>query len=101
MESMAGCLKKVEQKFLEMQTEKENWHTKCLSFEAKVWLLKEQNQSTMQANKMCERILLDKIQGLKEQIQLIGAKEKEIITKRELEVKQDAKMTKWKVLTLE
>jgi hypothetical protein len=41
MESVMRCLKKVEQKFLEMNTKKETWHTKCLSFEAKVQLLKE------------------------------------------------------------
>ncbi len=61
-----GCLKKVEQKFPEMQTKKETWHTKCLSFEGKVRLLKKQKQNTMQAKKMCEKTLLDKIQGLKE-----------------------------------
>ncbi len=55
----------------------------------------------MQANKMCERTLLDKIQGLKQYIQLVGAKQNEITTKRELVVKQDVEMTKWKVLTLE
>jgi len=44
----------------------ETWHAKCLSFEAKVWLLKKQKQSTMQAIKMREMTLLEKIQGLKE-----------------------------------
>jgi hypothetical protein len=42
MELVTGCLKKVKQKFLDMQTYKEIWHAKCLSFESKVQLLKEQ-----------------------------------------------------------
>ncbi len=33
MELVMGCLKKVKQKFFDEQTEKETWHTKCLSFE--------------------------------------------------------------------
>jgi hypothetical protein len=41
MESVIKCLKKVEQKFLDMQTEKETWHARCLSFELKVQLFKE------------------------------------------------------------
>jgi hypothetical protein len=42
MESTTGCLKKTEQKNFEAQIEKETWHAKCLSFEAKVHLFKEQ-----------------------------------------------------------
>jgi hypothetical protein len=42
MELVIKCLKKVEQKFLDMYTEKENWHARCLSFELKVQLFKEQ-----------------------------------------------------------
>jgi hypothetical protein len=39
MESVMGCLKKIEQKFLETKIEKEAWHAKCLSFEMEVQLL--------------------------------------------------------------
>jgi hypothetical protein len=44
---------------------------------------------------------LEKIQGLEEHIQLVGAKVKEIIAQKETKVKQDAETSKWKVLTLE
>jgi hypothetical protein len=54
----------------------------------------------MRVNEMCEKTLLEKIQGLEEQIQLIGAKEKEIVIQREVEVEYDAETTKWKALAL-
>jgi hypothetical protein len=44
--------------------------------------------------------MLEKIQGLEEQIQFIGAKEKEIVAQKEIEVQRDVEMTKWKALTL-
>ncbi len=78
MELVRG-LKKVEQKFLEVQTKKEIQHAKCLNFEAQVQLLKEQKKITMRANETCEKTMLEKNQGLEEQIQLAGAKEKEIV----------------------
>jgi hypothetical protein len=40
----------------------------------------------MQASKMCEKTLLENIQGLEEQIQLAGAKEKEITKQKVIEV---------------
>jgi hypothetical protein len=45
--------------------------------------------------------LLEKIQGLEEQVQLASAKEMESVAQRETKVKQDAKITKWKAFTLE
>jgi hypothetical protein len=41
MELFTECLKKVEQKFLDMEIEKGTWHAKCLSFESKVQLFKK------------------------------------------------------------
>ncbi len=41
MQLVTECLKKVEHKFLEMQTEKETQHAKCLSFELEVQMFKE------------------------------------------------------------
>ncbi len=58
-------------------------------------MFKEQKKSTMQANGMQEKILLEKNQGLEKQIQLVGAREKEIAEQREAKVKQDVKMIKW------
>jgi hypothetical protein len=58
-------------------------------------LFKEQKKSTMQANEMHEKTLLEKNQGLEEQIQLAGAREKEIAEQRDAKVKQDVKMIKW------
>ncbi len=55
----------------------------------------------MRVNKMCEKTLLENIQGLEEQIQLASAKEKEIAKQRVIKVKQDAETTKWKALALE
>jgi hypothetical protein len=43
---------------------------------------------------------LEKIQSLEEQVQLASAREMEITTQREIKVKQDAKMMKWKALVL-
>lgn len=54
----------------------------------------------MQVNKMCEKTLLENIQGLEKQIQLAGAKEKEIAKQRVIKVKQDVETTKWKALAL-
>ncbi len=42
MELVTKSLKKVEHKFLDEQIEKEIWHAKCLGFESKVQLPKEQ-----------------------------------------------------------
>ncbi len=50
---------------------------------------------------MCEKTLLENIQGLEEQIQLGGAKEKEITKQKVIEVQQDVETAKWKALTLE
>jgi hypothetical protein len=50
---------------------------------------------------MCEKILLEKIQGLENQIELIAMKKKEIAKQKEAKNKHDAKMTKWKVLALD
>jgi hypothetical protein len=36
MELVMGWLKKVKEKFLDLQIEKETWHAKCLSFESEV-----------------------------------------------------------------
>ncbi len=47
MELVTQCLKKVKQKFLDMQIEKETWHAKCLNFELKVQLFKKQKQIIM------------------------------------------------------
>ncbi len=41
----------------------------------------------MRVNKMCEKTLLENIQGLEKQIQLAGAKEKEIAKQRVIKVK--------------
>jgi hypothetical protein len=41
MESVTKCLKKFKQKFLDVQTKKNTWHAKCLSFELEVKLFKE------------------------------------------------------------
>jgi hypothetical protein len=38
---------------------------------------------------------------LEEQVQLVNAREMEIVTQREIKVKQDAKVMKWKALVLE
>lgn len=46
----------------------------------------------MRANEMHEKTLLEKIQGLEEQIQLAGAREKEIVELKEAKVN---KMLKW------
>jgi hypothetical protein len=42
MELVMKCLKKVKHKFLDEQIEKEIWHAKCLGFELKVQLPREQ-----------------------------------------------------------
>ncbi len=55
----------------------------------------------MQTSETHEKTLLEKIQGLEEQIQLAGAKEKALATQREVEVKQDVETIKWKALALE
>lgn len=99
MESITECLKKVEQKFFDMQTKKETSHAKCLNFESEVQLLKEQKQNTTQANETHEKTLLEKIQCLEEQVQ--QSKAMEVATQREEEVKEDTKTTKWKALPLE
>ncbi len=52
-------------------------------------------------NETREKIFLEKIQSLEEQIQLASAKEKEIIEQREVELKHDAKTTKWKALAMD
>jgi hypothetical protein len=49
----------------------------------------------------CEKNLLEKIQGLEEQVQLANAKAMEVATQRETKVKEDIKRTKWKALALE
>lgn len=38
---------------------------------------------------------------MEEQVQLVNAREMEIVTQREIKVKQDAKVMKWKALVLE
>ncbi len=78
MELIMECLKKVEKKLLVEQTKKETQHAKCLGFESEVQLLKEQKKSAIQANEMCEKALLEKIQGLEEHVQLASVKEKEV-----------------------
>jgi hypothetical protein len=50
---------------------------------------------------MCEKILLEKIQGLENQIEFTTMKKKEITKQKETKNKHGAKMTKWKVLALE
>jgi hypothetical protein len=50
---------------------------------------------------MCEKILLEKIQSLENQIELTTMKKKEIAKQKEAKNKHGAKMTKWKVLALE
>ncbi len=54
----------------------------------------------MRVNKMCEKTLLENIQGLEKQIQLADAKEKEIAKQRVIKVKQDVETTKSKALAL-
>jgi chromosome segregation ATPase len=100
MELVTEYLKKIKHKFLDVQTKKETWHAKCLNFESEVQLLKEQKQNITQANETQERTLLEKIQGLEEQVQLASAREMEISTQREVKLKQDAKTMKWKALVL-
>jgi hypothetical protein len=55
----------------------------------------------MRASETCEKTLLEKIQGLEEKIQLVGARKKEIVVQREAKVKHDVETSKWKALTLE
>jgi hypothetical protein len=55
----------------------------------------------MRASETCEKTLLEKIQGLEEKIQFVGARKKEIVVQRETKVKHDAETSKWKALTLE
>lgn len=98
MESAMECLRKVKQKFLDEQTKKETQHAKCLNFESKVQLFKEQKQSAIQVNVTCEKALLEKIQGLEEHVQLANAKDKEAAAQREIENKHATKSTKWKAL---
>ncbi len=50
---------------------------------------------------MREKILLENIQGLEEQLQLASAREMEVVAQRETKIKQDVKTTKWKALALE
>lgn len=83
-----------------MQTKKETWHTKCLSFEVEVQLFKEQSRTPCELVKYMRRLYQEKY-NLEEWIKLKGAKEKAIATQREIEVKQDVETTKWKALTLE
>jgi hypothetical protein len=50
---------------------------------------------------MCEKVLLEKIQGLEEHVQLASAREKEVVAQREAKNKQDVESMKWKALALE
>jgi hypothetical protein len=55
----------------------------------------------MRASETCEKTLLEKIQGLEEQVQLASAKAMEVATQKETKVKEDVETTKWKALTLD
>jgi hypothetical protein len=60
-EKVMKCLKVIKQKFFKMKIKKETWHAKSINLASEVQLLKEQKQSSMQANKTCKNILLEKI----------------------------------------
>jgi hypothetical protein len=55
----------------------------------------------MNSNETHEKTLLEKIQGLEEEVQLANTRKMEIITQRETKVKQYVETMKWKALVLE